>query len=778
MKKIVQIAKNELYSLFYSPIAWIMMIVFSIMTGSGYIGALEFFVARFDEGTRALPNVQDLTNNIVYSFSISILRSVLSNLYLYFPLVTMGLISREKGNGTIRLLYSSPVSIREVVWGKYLSMVVYTGCFIFLITLSMIALSFTIVHPDFPQMMASVFAMFLLMMTYAAIGLFFSSLTSYQVVAAIATLVLFAVLDKTRIFWQNYEIIREVTFYLNLKDRADRLLKGLLNLRDILYFVILIGGFISFTIIKLKSATQSISRWRKSARYACVIGVAYLLAYITIRPGMNVYVDATRTQMYTISKPTQQKLSELGDGDLEVTTYCNLFHTMFGLFNPQGKDGLEERVWDPYIRFKPKIKFNYVYYYALDTNWDVYKTNRGLTIDEIVKKEAEVQEMNPADFLNEAQVSKQVNVKEEEYINFYVLKYKGRSTILRTFVDGGFFPFEDEIAAAISRLISTPPTVGFLSGNIERGPYSRQQRDYMGVTHAIGLRQSLLNQGYDFDTISLANTPSIPDSLSALVIADPRKPFSSEELSKIFRYIDKGGNLLINAEPDRKDVIKPILDKLGVSLHDGILIQPSRTVESDQIYAYQSDSAKVFYPAYARMVKKKAKYYLDSTLPVAMPGVSALDFSKGNGFDVYPLLYTDSSKSWNRLAPISEDSLQLPVSHRPNDEAGSFVTAVRLDRSVNGRQQRIIVSGDADYLSSGDLFGAGDERTNYDFGFAVFTPFTYGMFPANTLKDESIDNAFTIHVKDISVQSTLFYWVIPIIIGLFASILLIRRRRK
>ncbi|WP_127132896.1 Gldg family protein [Pseudoflavitalea rhizosphaerae] len=774
MKRILYIAKNELSSLFYSPIAWILMIFFTVLTSADYIGSLDAYAGIYERGGPQLMALQNLTAKLLCSGS-GLFGSVIRNLYLFFPLITMGLISREVNNGTIKLLYSSPVRIREIVLGKYLAILCFTLCLLFLVCLTVISFAFSVENPDYGNILASLFGLFLVLATYAAIGLFISSITSYQIVAAIITFGVFAFLSKVGELWQDIDILRNITFYLNIGGKAGRFLVGLMNLRDFTYFVILIVSFLSFTIIKIKSDTESISGFRKALRYISVIAVAFVLGYITNKPQVNMYYDATRGKIFTIHPSTQELLKKM-DGKLEVTLYGNLMGPYYAV-RPAAQLSIIA-MWERYVRFKPDIDIDFKYYYNTDTSNYRFKNKPGKTLKQIADEEARTHRTSLDRFMSPEEAGRFVNVKAEENRCFFVLKYNGKETIVRTFDDPAFWPGESEVAAGLNRLVASEmPKIGFLSDEIERGPFSDRLRDYKSIANQLGNRHSLVNQGFDFVNVSLKNN-DIPKSLTTLVIADPRTPFPAESLEKINRYIDEGGNLLIASEPDRKEVIKPLFDKLGLTLRDGILIQPNESYASDVVFSYLTDTAKNISPQFKRLMDTDLKYRGDSLNRVALSGASAIDFNEGAGFEIAPLLVTDKNLSWNRIAPISTDSLQLKMTRTAGDEVGSFVAAVRMNRKVNGKDQRIIVSGDADYLATPQLSGYKPSRYNYMYGFWSFSYFTEGKFPANIFSEESIDNEFIITVDSIPAFKLIFYWIIPAIIAVICSIIIIRRKRK
>src|SRR5688572_16292702 len=106
VKRVVQLAKLELSTLFYSPIAWLLLIVFFVQCAMGYVGKMQGWITMQELGYKE--EMTFLTSRI-FGFPYGIIADLGFNLYLYLPLLTMGLISREISSGTIKLLYSSPV---------------------------------------------------------------------------------------------------------------------------------------------------------------------------------------------------------------------------------------------------------------------------------------------------------------------------------------------------------------------------------------------------------------------------------------------------------------------------------------------------------------------------------------------------------------------------------------------------------------------------------------------------------------------------------------------
>ena len=120
MKAIFQIAGTELRSFFCSPIAWFVLVVFAVQAGLTFTDAYESLFARQVVGSTN----SDISLGIFNAWRIGVFPLVQQYLFLYVPILTMGLISRETSSGSIKLLLSSPVSSGDIVIGKYFSMMV------------------------------------------------------------------------------------------------------------------------------------------------------------------------------------------------------------------------------------------------------------------------------------------------------------------------------------------------------------------------------------------------------------------------------------------------------------------------------------------------------------------------------------------------------------------------------------------------------------------------------------------------------------------------------
>ena len=149
-------------------------------------------------------------------------------LYFYIPLLTMGLVSKELSSGSIKLLYSSPVSNTQIILGKFFSMVGFAFVMCLMLSVYVIVAWCTVQDFEWAVVLTGLLGLFLLTCTYAAVGIFVSSLTSYQFVAAVGTFIVLMFLSLIGGWWQEYDFVRDVTYWLCINGRVNTFIMGAL----------------------------------------------------------------------------------------------------------------------------------------------------------------------------------------------------------------------------------------------------------------------------------------------------------------------------------------------------------------------------------------------------------------------------------------------------------------------------------------------------------------------------------------------------------------------
>ena len=239
---VLDIARNELRRLCLGPLAWIILALVQFFL------AITFFTLlnQYQQAHAAFVE-RGITSTVVAGT----LQSAALLLLLVKPFLTMRLISEERRSGTLLLLLSAPVSIREIVLGKYLGILVFFLLLLAMISLLPLSLVFG-TRLDFGILASGLIGLLLLSMSFAAIGLFASTLTRHPAMAAALTftiiflLWIFHVLSNT-----DNESLAAVINYLSMQRHLNNLLSGLLRSVDVIYYLLLSGVFVLFSILRL-----------------------------------------------------------------------------------------------------------------------------------------------------------------------------------------------------------------------------------------------------------------------------------------------------------------------------------------------------------------------------------------------------------------------------------------------------------------------------------------------------------------------------------------------
>ncbi|MNJ91709.1 ABC-type uncharacterized transport system [compost metagenome] len=762
--KILKIAKLEISILFYSPVAWLVLAIFVVQSGTGFFTSFAMVQEAISMGERT----SDLTASFFIGMS-GLFTKILDTLYLYIPLLSMGVMSREMSSGSIKLLLSSPVKIKEIILGKYLALVGYGAILVLILAGYGVIAAITIDHADIYLILSGLTGIFLLICTYSAIGLFMSSLTSYQVVAAISTLAVFAVLRYVGGIGQRIDFIRDLTYFLSISGRADEMLKGLISSKDVIYFILIICLFLSLCILRLQAGRESKHWTVLTGKYTLLICLILFTGYLSSRPALIGYIDMTATKSMTLTRGSQDTAKKI-DGELEINTYVNLLDRSVYSGLPVSRNG-DLSLFDGYRRFLPGLKMNYVYYYDVEDlknspNLTYQGDISGMNKHQIAEKVAENMELDLDDFMSPDQIRKQINLIPEGNTLVRQFRYKGKTSWLRFYNDFNRIPGEAEITAALKRLIAGAPKVAFITGDNERSIEKSGDRNYLIFSNSKPTRRALINQGFEVFNIDLS-TQEIPDSLSVLVLGDPTTALTAVAQKKIKAYLNKGGNMLITGEPGRQQILNPLLEHIGVQLLNGTLVSPSEDNAPDLIMGTFSKQAKETDTLFARL-RRSGTYMI-------MQGTAGLSFDRSAGFKTDTLV-TSPEFGWNKQGPIDLAATDVKFNPMSGDQPGPFPIVLSMTKNKGSFLQKIIVSGDADFMSNGEL--AKDRSYNEQFTLKLFKWFSNGRFPVEIKRAAKLDNSLKVNKKQVSALKVAYLGVLPALIVALGSFILIRRKRK
>ncbi len=755
MRKILKIAGNELRALFCSPVAWFILVIFAVQAGMTFT---DLFKSVLRQQFMGEPIEFSITNALLTGMT-GTFTVIQQYLYLYVPLLTMGLMSREFGSGSIKLLYSSPVTAGQIIWGKFLSMMIYGLILMGVLLVLVIFASCTVEAFDIPAALSGLLGLYLLTCAYAAIGLYMSCLTSYQVVAAVGTLAVLIVLNFIGSVGQDIAFVREITYWLSIKGRATVFIDGLICSEDLLYFMVVILFFLTLGIMKIEA---------HRAKRNQIMAVTVMLGYMTSRPTFLWYYDTTARKTQTLTEESQGILERMKD-DLTIVTYVNLLGDNSSYGMPRSlKSDMEN--FKPYIRFKPNIELKYVYYYKKASPY-IRERYADVSDREIAEKYADQMKLSLKSFLSPEEIEEQVDLAPEgfRFVRQLVLP-DGSATFLRLYNDMFVHPMEAEVSAAMKRLIMEVPKVACLTGHGERDMNNVGDRDYYAFAKNPTFRYALVNNGFDVIAYRMTDGEEIPEDIRILVIADMKQPLTESELEKIDRYVARGGNLLIAGEPGRQEVMNPLVERFGVQFMSGVLVQPSKDFDADLIRGELTKDAAEMSLNYADLLKKKRV--------ITMPGATGLSYTMDKGFTVRPVLTTCDTGCWNEIE--TRDLLNEPVVLNPvvGEKECASPIALTLSRQMGDREQRIIVLGDADCISNSELmmYRKGVKASNFSLITESFRWLTDGEFPVNTRRPDPEDISISLELSSMKWVKIMFVGVFPLLL-IACGILVWHRRR-
>lgn len=242
------IAARELRSLFLSPLSWAVLAIAQAFVAYAFLVKLELFL-QLKSDLAGLPGAPGLTPIVVAPA----LKAAGMVMLLAAPLVTMRLVSEERSNGTLSLLMSSPVSMTDIVLGKYIGVMTYFLLLVMLLMLTPLSLlaGGTL---DFGLLAAGALGLLLLIASFAAIGLFMSTLSAHPPVAAVSTFGVLLLLWNMN--WAGTgadEAVRPLFSYLAITSHFNALLQGVVDSADVAYSLLIVAAFLVLSIRRLDS---------------------------------------------------------------------------------------------------------------------------------------------------------------------------------------------------------------------------------------------------------------------------------------------------------------------------------------------------------------------------------------------------------------------------------------------------------------------------------------------------------------------------------------------
>jgi ABC-2 type transport system permease protein len=330
MRQTLAIARKELKGYFGSPMALIFVGTFLAITLFCFFWIEAFFA-------RGISDVRPL------------FRWIPVLLIFLVSALTMRQWSEEQRSGTLETLLTLPVSPIQLVVGKFLAVVTLVAVALALTALLPITVSM-LGNLDWGPVIGGYLAAILLASAYAAIGLFVSSRTDNQIVALILTMVVCGVLymlgtSGVTDFVGN--LIGEILRSIAPGSRFESIERGVVDLRDMLYYVSLTGIFLTLNVLSLHAKRWSQGKGTLVQRRGTVLTSVLLIANLALSnvwlyPQRGLRLDLTQHREYTLSQATRNLLSNLQEPLLIRGYFSEKTHPLLAPLVPTIRDMLQE----------------------------------------------------------------------------------------------------------------------------------------------------------------------------------------------------------------------------------------------------------------------------------------------------------------------------------------------------------------------------------------------------------------------------------------------------
>ena len=243
---ILTLAQRELRSLFLSPLAWAILAIVQVILAYLFLSQLQEFLL-IQHKLATIENSPGVTELVI----VPLYGSAAFIMMLVTPLLTMRLISEERRNKSLALLISAPISMTEIIIGKYLGMLGFAAIMIFIMSLMPLSLFFA-GSLDGGLLFTIILGISLLIAAFISLGLYMSSLTAQPTIAAMSTfgmLLMLWIID-----WAGGKADAAASGlleYLSMLRHFEAFTKGIFNSSDFIYYILFITFFLILSIRRL-----------------------------------------------------------------------------------------------------------------------------------------------------------------------------------------------------------------------------------------------------------------------------------------------------------------------------------------------------------------------------------------------------------------------------------------------------------------------------------------------------------------------------------------------
>jgi ABC-2 type transport system permease protein len=648
------IARRELKSMFDHPTGYILLVVF--------IAVNDFLFFR--------------QAYLMHAASMRPMLDLLPWVFLFFvPAVTMRALAEELRSGTLEIVLAQPISEAELLAGKYVGQVLFLW----------LALALTLPIPlglsigadlEAGVVVAQYAGAALLGLGFAGVGVWASSLSRNQITAfivSVAVMFVLVLVGLDPLLVGLPPVLSAIAAQLGVLSHFQNIARGVIDLRDAIYFVTLAAIFLSLAYLALMSRKltpkgETLKRLR--------LGVALLVAALVV---VNLFgrriggrLDLTPGNAYTLSRATKQLAGNLPDLVTIRVFVSEELPAEIALTQRDMRDVLSD------YRSAGKGKIRVVY--------------GDPASDSTVREDARNLGIPSVQFNVVGRSELQV---KEGYLGL-ALQYAGQSRTIP------FVQRTDDLEYRLSSFIRAltvkeRPKVGLATPaeNPQIGSSFQSLREAMG-------------ENYEVRSLFLGPDSMQLDSVRVLVFAGSPDSLSAVQRGQMKEYLAAGGSALIMAGGMTLPERTPFATARRVAWND--LLEPyGVAVRADMVYDLASNErvamptqfgmrVLVQYPYWVRALSTHGSAINQEADGIFLPWSSSLDTSKARAGTLTPLFVT------SRAAGVTVDQAFLePTQQFPTDSLSERIMGVQVNPlaadSVTGPKGRVVVIGSSDFAS-------------------------------------------------------------------------------
>lgn len=702
--------KREFKSYFQSVIGWLFVAAFLAMFG------LYFYIYNLMQG---YPYVYYSLSAITVVFLIAV------------PVLTMRSFAEEKKSKTDQLLLTAPVSPGRLVLGKYLAMVAVLTVDIAVFCVAPLILRVFGTVPMGESYIA-ILAFWLYGSACIAVGMFISSLTESQVIAAVLTFgvlfVSYMMQMITGVISSEGNLLTKILDCLDLYAPFDKFAGGCLDLTAIVYYLTVIVLMNFLTVQSIQKRRYRVSRRKLSTAVFSVSFIAVAVALsvvvnliVNAVPSDKSAIDCSYSKLYSITDDTKTALGKLKE---DVTVYA--------LVAENRKDSQIDTILNRYTDLSKHISVEYVnpskkpYFYKDYT--DQAPTTNSLIV---------------------------VSGKRSRVIDYYdIYQYESSYYSYSSELTG--FDAEGQLTSAILYVTlenDELPVVYEITGHGESSIGSEFQ-------DVIGKANMTLTE------LELLNEESVPEDAAALIINAPQQDFNQADAKKVTDYLKDGGKAIVIGSYTEKSLpnFESVLKEYGVSFTGGMV------AENDAQHYYQMGGPFYLLPevngsAYTGSIQGSYVY---------VPAAVGITYPESAETIVYTSLMDTSDQAVSKNDP---DNMK-DYGYEEGDTEGPFSIGLAVEESVDEDKTTQLLVFASPYLFSDQASQmTANNAVLFSDVISTIVPDTDSSDSVIPVKEYTLDN-LTVNALWSILLGLLFTIFVPLIlVGTGIVIFAIRRKK-